>query len=216
MESSNTNPEVPNEVLHILSQPPKKPTGKRQSSRESSVEETASDRASDGSSSISAPATTTTTTTTTEAPKHPKALLPNPVDTQYTVDGDKETTRTIVDFFPDLPSAASGRETETPDTQTAPEETQKASTEESGRKKRRKNKKKKAKEYTVTEEEPPTEYLDEGVEPQDYQNYLYGFENPEDSSTEAEGVEDLFPDGLPEGYPTDRFRPDGNYTQNTR
>lgn len=225
MEATNINTEVPNDLLHILSQrPTKKQTGKRQHGpREGSLEETSDEREADALSSTSTTtATTTTTTTTTEAPQlHPKAPLPNPIETHYTVDGEKETTRTIVDFFPDLPFAVREGEAEVANThmdteqQTAPENTQEAAGGDSGRRKRRK-KKKKNKEPTAIKEEPAMEYLDEGIQPQDYPNYMYPTENSKDSSTEAEGVEDLFPDGLPEGYPTDRFRADGNYSQNTR
>lgn len=228
MEGANNKTEALSKVFNILHERMKKKQsgnrrrGPQHGSREGGETET-DEAALLSASTTAATTTTTTTTTTTEAPRrHPKAPQHSPSEIQYTVDGGRETTRTIVDFFPDLPPVADGRSeaeaTETHmegDQQTSPEETQQEAPRDSGRRKRRK-KKKKTKEPTVVEEEPTTEYVDEAVEPQDYQNYLYGLENPEDDATETEGVEDLFPDGLPEGYPTDRFRADGNYSQNTR
>lgn len=230
VEAADNDAEVPNEVSDVVSVPPtKKPTGNRRrgqmhGSREGSVEQTGNERGTGGAlSSTSTTTTTTTTTTSTEAPKRQtKGPLHNPIEIKYTVDGGRETPRTIVDFFPDLPPVADEeREVEDVEThlevdqQTPLEETQQEAPGDPGTRNRRK-KKKKTKKLTVVEEEPPTDYLDEEVDPQDYQSFLYGLENPEDSSTETEGVEDLFPDGLPEGYPTDRFRADGNYSQNTR
>lgn len=209
----------------MTKRPTKKQTGngKRrptQVSREGTLDQTSLEAVQQLSTTST---TTTTITTTTEAPRrHPKAPLHSPVEPKYTVDGGTETTRTIVDFFPESPSAAHERSeedaTETyveKDPRTASEGNRERTSSDLERRRGRK-KNKKTDHPTVPEEDPNSEYTDEEVEVQDYQNYLYGLENTEDSSSETVGVVDQFPEGLPDGYPTDRFRSDGNSSQNTR
>ncbi|MPC22968.1 hypothetical protein E2C01_016000 [Portunus trituberculatus] len=227
--AANTLDDVPNEFHSVLPKRPKKQTGNRkrkpqQTSREDTLDETSLESeiqevltTPTTTTTTTTTSTTTTTTTTTEAPmRHPKAPALTPVEPQYTVDGDTETTRTIFDFYPEdtgeevpadtqmeeEPRAASDSGIERPSS-------------DSGRKKDKKKKKKKTETSTLPEDSI-AEYPDEDMELQDYQNYLYGLENTEESSSEATALEDLFPEGLPEGYPTDRLRSDGNFSQNTR
>ena len=216
-EDTNTIDDVPNEVIPVT----KKQTGnrKRRPSDEARFEETnlETEVIRELLTTPTTTRSTTTTTTTTEAPRrHPSTPIHSPIEPQYTVDGGTETTLTIVDIYPEERSEKEDTNTHVEEnTHTASEGNREVTPDGLGRRRGRK-KKKKTEDYTTPEEELTTEYPDEEVELQDYQNYLYGLENTEGTSSEAVAVEDQFPEGLPEGYPTDRLRSDGNSSQNTR
>ncbi|XP_068220454.1 LOW QUALITY PROTEIN: uncharacterized protein [Palaemon carinicauda] len=173
--------------------------------------------------------TTTTTTTTSTTPKpvttstaavdtteavyvstgYPQDSSYSAIEPQYTIEG-REDERTIVDFVPESPSSALGddllKNTIQEDLKLLSETEEPKEARESGERKK-KNKKKNRKKKKEPKQEPPVVTETTQVDWIDTYNELpeeYPLFSGEEKEPNVEGEEAL-PEGLPDGYPVNRF-----------
>ncbi|KAK7073198.1 hypothetical protein SK128_003500 [Halocaridina rubra] len=182
------------------------------------------------STTTETPKTSTTTTTTTDtgylSTGYPQDSSYSAIEPQYTIEG-RDHERTIVDIVPESPSSAlfgeeednflknTFGESETPpETRENPSEA--SDTKKKKRKKNKKKNKKGSKEETKEESEVDFEVPVDWLEKYNELPEAYPYFSAEEKEGETEAEKGELPEGLPEGYPTNRFHEDRMENGKTR